>query len=162
MAKTQQLQIRVSAAQKALLKKRAAAAGLDVSTFVLRRALVDLEAQLEDLLALLADEREPRTTLARISGLLGSLDSASFRELTAALDVSRLAPFHQNYLAAMAEYRANQLGLPAPRWTMGVPALGEPYFPAGTDRVRPYLMRAAPVVFKRRNLFVDASVGDHL
>jgi uncharacterized protein (DUF1778 family) len=162
LAKTQQLQIRVSAAQKALLKKRAAAAGLDLSTFVLRRVLLDSEAQLEELLALLADEHEPRATLARIGGLLGALDSASFRELTAAIDVSRLTPFHQNYLAAMVEYRADQLGLPAPRWTKGVGALGEPYFPAGTDQVRTYLLRAAPIVFKRRNLFVDASVGDHL
>lgn len=162
MAKTQQLQIRVSAAQKALLKRRAAAAGLDVSTFVLRRVLVDTEAQLEDLLVALAAEREPRATLARVGGLLASLDSASFRDLTMALDVSRLTAFHQNYLAAMIEHRSSQLGMAAPAWTLRVPVLDEPYFPAGTDRLRPYLMREAPVVYKRRNLFVDAGVGDHL
>lgn len=162
MAKNQQLQIRVSAAQKALLKRRAAAAGLDVSTFVLRRVLVDTEAQLEDLMLTVAAEREPRATLARIGALLASLDSPSFRELTMALDVSRLTPFYQNYLAAMVEHRAAQLGVPAPAWTLRVAVLDEPYFPAGTDRLRPYLMREAPVVYKRRNLFVDAGVGDHL
>ncbi len=70
MAKSHQLQIRVSAGQKAALRRQARRAGLDMSTYVLARAL-----------------------------------------------------------------------------------------PA---RLRTYLLRSSPVAFKRRNLFVDATVGDRV
>lgn len=160
--KTQQLQIRVTAAEKALLKKRAAAAGMDLSSYVLRRALNPVEARLDELLHTLAEEREPKVVLAALNRVLADLESAAFREVVEALDVGRLSAFHRNYVAAMVEHRAAQLGIAPPRWTAGVEPETRPWFATELPQLRPYLLQVSPVVFKRRNLFVDATVGDHL
>ena len=160
--KSSQLQIRVTVAQKTLLKQRAAAAGLDVSSYVLRRALPPTETRWEDLLAALGSEAETASALAGLNAFLGSLDSPTFQEVVAHADIRRLSPFHQNYVAAMIEEVARRHGLPAPDWTAGIRPMDAPYFAGALPGLRPYLLREAPVAFKRRNLFVDVVAGDHL
>jgi hypothetical protein len=43
-----------------------------------------------------------------------------------------------------------------------VPPLDEPHFATPLRGLRLHLLRASPVAFKRRNIFVDSSVGDRV
>jgi hypothetical protein len=40
--------------------------------------------------------------------------------------------------------------------------LTEPYFPTPLKSLREHLLIAAPIPFKRRNIFVDASIGQRV
>ena len=59
----------------------------------------------------------------------------------------------------MFDQAATTKGVLTPSWTRDVVPLDEPYFATPLESVRPYLLRVAPVPFKRRNLFVDAAIG---
>jgi uncharacterized protein (DUF1778 family) len=159
--KSDQLQIRVTPADKAALKRLARRAGMDVSAYVLSRVRPAAAATLADLLRRLGREAD-RFALAEISDLLNSLAPAEFSAAVAGLDVVRLSPWLQNYVTAMIEQSAQQKGEPPPAWVHDVEPLERPWFAVSFASLRPYLLRVAPVAFKRRNLFVDATVGDRV
>lgn len=158
-SKSQHLQIRVTPCQKASLKRLAAGAGKDVSSYVLSRALPSARLRFEELLSLLGDGAEHRYALAELNDFLSALAPGELREATGHADLSRLSAFLQNYVAAMVEQACYRRGAPPPAWTCRVVPLETPYFAAPLKSLRPHLLRASPVPFKRRNLFVDAAVG---
>ena len=162
--KSQQLQIRVTAEQKALLKRLARNAGQDVSAYVLARALPEPRLRFGDIVRAIRDARDPRYALAELNDLLTGLTGAQLAEALAAPpeELWRLSPLFQNYVAAMVEQASAQRAVPPPPWVRDVPPLAEPYFAAPLKNLRLHLLRAAPVPFKRRNLFVDAGVGDRV
>ena len=100
--------------------------------------------------------------LADLNDLLSGLTAAAFTEIVDSLDLSELTPFLRNYVTAMIEQAGNQKGVPMPAWTRHVEPLEEPYFATPLASLRPHLLRAAPVAFRRRNLFIDATVGDRV
>jgi hypothetical protein len=159
--KTEQLQIRVTPAQKAALKRLARRAGTDVSSYVLSRVQAPLQTRIADILAVLRRERD-RFALAELNDILASLAPDQFGEAVAGVDVEGLSALLQNYVAAMVEHAAHQKAQPPPSWVHGVEPLEHPYFAVPFARLRPHLLRAAPVAFKRRNIFVDATVGDRV
>jgi hypothetical protein len=73
--------------------------------------------------------------------------------------VRHLDPLMQNYVAAMVEQAAAQRKRSAPAWTRNVVPLDEPWFATRLRGLRLHLLRASPVPFKRRNIFIDAGVG---
>lgn len=73
--------------------------------------------------------------------------------------VRALSPFLQNYVAAMVEQAAHKKSLAPPDWVRDIEPLSVPWFATPLSSLRMHLLRAAPVPFKRRNLFVDAAVG---
>jgi len=158
-SRSEQLQIRVTTAEKAALKRRARDAGLDVSAYVLARALPAADARLAGVVAALRDEDRRSYALAELHDLLGAVAPVEFAAVLGAVDVRGLAPYVQNYVAAMVEQAAHALGVAAPDWTREIPPLDEPHFATPLRSVRPYLLRAAPVAFRRRNIFADAPLG---
>jgi uncharacterized protein (DUF1778 family) len=160
--KSQQLQIRVTPDQKALLKRLARRAGVDVSSYVLARILPSSRSRIATILSALRREKDHRYALAELNDLLFSLAPAEFEEAVADVELDGLAPLLRNYIAAMVEHAANQKGEDPPRWVRNVEALEAPYFAAPFRRLRPHLLRAAPVAFKRRNIFVDSTLGDRV
>lgn len=157
--KSEQLQIRVTPAQKAELKRLARRAGTDLSSYVLARALPPLQLRVAAILRALRNDDERRFALAELHDVLVELPPHQFREALADVRVEGLSPFLQNYVAAMVEQAASQKGVAPPAWTRGIPPLDHPHFAVPFPRLRPHLLRAAPVAFKRRNIFVDAAVG---
>ena len=162
MPKSQQLQIRVSASQKATLRRQARRAGMDMSTYVLTRALPASAAKIAELVGALADADNPRFTLAELNDVLNGLSPSAFGEAVDGVDVGRLSPYLQNYVTAMVEHAAFQKSVAPPRWARDVEALMAPVFAVPFPRLRAHLLLAAPVAFKRRNLFVDATIGDRV
>lgn len=162
-AKSQQLQIRVTPAQKAVLKRLAGRAGQGVSAYVLARALPPPAGErFRELVALLADEAERRFALAELNAFLTTTPRAELAKAVADAPLTGVPPLFQNYVAAMVEMAAHRKGVPAPAWTRDVEPLAEPYFASDLPGLRLHLLRASPVPFRRRNLFVDSSLGDRV
>lgn len=166
-AKTEQLQIRVTPRQKATLKRQARAAGLDVSTYVLARVLPPKRDRFADLLRELGSSADHRFALADLHDFLADCGPQPFEEAlqetaVTAKGLASLSPFLQNYVAAMVEQAATQKSLMPPRWVRDILPLDAPYFAGALRSVRQYLLVVSPVPFKRRNLFVDATIGDRV
>lgn len=165
--KTQQIQIRVTPAQKAALKRRARAAGRDLSSYVLERVLPPEGEAWQEILGRLAESEASgggahRFVLAELNDFLSSRAPDELEPAIAEADLRGLAPFLANYVAAMAEQAAARAGVRTPVWTRSVEPLDEPYFATDLVSLRPHLLRESPVPYRRRNLFVDASVGDRV
>lgn len=158
-AKTLQLQVRVTAQQKAALRRHARAAGLGMSEYVLARALPAQDRQFSVLVRALGTASDHRPLLAELNDLLNACAPADFSDLFGEVTLTRLTPYLANYVAAMTEQAAHQKRLVAPAWTRDVRPLDEPQFATGLSSLRMHLLRSAPVPFKRRNIFVDAGVG---
>jgi uncharacterized protein (DUF1778 family) len=157
--RTQQLQIRVTPREKSALKRRARAAGQDLSAYVLALALPAVTTALGDILDALREGIDRRFALAELNDALASLAPFELEAAAGPIDVRALDPLWQNYVAAMVEQAARAKGVHAPIWTRDVIPLDTPHFATTLRTLRPYLLRVSPVAFKRRNIFVDASVG---
>ncbi len=164
-AKTEQLQIRVTKKQKADIRAWAQADGMDVSAWVLNQLLSAKRAQFSDLVSGLEGLGKSSHAFAALSDFLAGLSRSEF---TRVLDVPppngdhALPPQTSNYLAAMVEHTATQKQTRPPRWTSQVPAIAEPYFGTRIPELRFLLLRESPVAFRRRNIFVDSTVGDRV
>jgi hypothetical protein len=162
--KTEQLQIRVTTAEKQAIRRRAAAAGVDVSAYVLARALPPGGARFGQIVRALeaaGDERRSYV-LADLNDFLSELSPGELREAVGQGVVERLSNFEQNYVAAMVEHACVRKGVVPPAWTDGVPPLPRPRFATELLSLRPHLLRASPVAFKRRNIFIDSSIGNRV
>ena len=158
--KTRHIQIRVTSRQKAALKRLAAGAGQDLSSYVLGRVLPAAPRRFEELLSrLAAGDDEPRYALAELNDLLSSLARDELEEAVEHADVSGLSPWLANYVAAMVEHAGHLKGVAPPAWAGRVDPLEEAWFATPLKSVRLHLLRSSPVAFRRRNLFVDSSVG---
>lgn len=160
--KTSQLQIRVTPAQKAALKRLAERAGQDVSSYVLSRALPPSRARFHEILAALRSGADRRFALAELNDLLTGLTALELPHAVAEADVEGLGAVERNYVAAMVEHASVMKGVEPPAWAGEVEPLAEPYFATSLMSLREHLLRSSPVAFKRRNIFVDATVGDRV
>lgn len=161
-SKSEQVQIRVTPRQKTALKRLAAAAGQDVSSYILARALPAAGTRFGELMALLAREPERRYALAELNDLLSALGADELGEAVAHADVAGLSGLMQNYVAAMVEQACYLKGARPPSWTDRIDPLDAPYFAVPLESLRLHLLAASPVPFKRRNIFVDAALGDRV
>jgi hypothetical protein len=163
-ARTAQLQIRVSESQKKRLRRLAAAAGVDMSSYVLERALPGVGAEFDRLVSRLVSAAAQSYVWAAIHDLLQALPPADFGGAVAGAPVAQLPAVDANILAAMVEHAAVLKQVEAPAWAMSIAPLERPWF--GTSlrsaRVRLHLLQASPPAYKRRNLFVDSAVGDRV
>ena len=154
--KSEQIQIRVTAAEKRRLRQLARSAGLDVSAFVLARALPPAQERFQRAVSALKVEADRRYVLAELGEMLAPLGSGELEHTVGQADVSGLPPFAQNYLAATVEHLCARRGASLPGWTRIIAPLSEPWFATPLRSLRCHLLRSSPVAFKRRNLFVDA------
>ena len=157
--KTHQLQIRVSAEDKARIRARAASAGMDVSKWVLQRVLPPVEREFQALCRELASRPDARSfTFAELQDWLNRLTGGELVRAVCHAPEARLAPFEANYLAATVEHAAAIKGTSPPGWTDAVEALETPWFASSLKSLRLHLLTHSPPPFRRRNLFIDSSV----
>ncbi len=159
MHKTSQIQIRVSQDDKDLIRAAAARSGLDMSTWILQRLLLEPDRQFRHLLAQLSRSESPALFVELISFLENST-AAELRAIENRMEeFEALGPIAQNYVCALVEQRAYQLGTVPPAWVRSIPPLTDPYFGTRLKSLRPYLLVNSPVAFKRRNIFIDSGLG---
>ncbi|MBX3174265.1 MAG: hypothetical protein KF709_07620 [Gemmatimonadaceae bacterium] len=161
-ARTLQLQIRVTPQQKAALRARARAAGVGMSEYVLARVLPESRDRFRALVAALANTADARAVLAELNEMLTGLSASELAAAVEQAELRGLSLYLANYLAAMVEKAADRKRVMPPAWTRRVEPLESPHFASSLVSLRPHLLRNAPVPFKRRNIFVDASIGDRV
>jgi hypothetical protein len=159
-AKTTHLQIRVAPAEKAAIQRAARRAGMDMSAWVISRLLPAAGARFAELVAVVAaGEGGERFALAELNTLLTGLGAGELAEATAAPPPAGLPATWANYVAAMVEYACARRSIAPPAWTHAIPPLASPLFGSTLTSLRLYLLTHSPPPFRRRNIFVDATVG---
>ena len=161
-AKTEQLQIRVTPEEKRTLRRLARKAGQRMSSYVLARVLPPASVHFAEMLGRLARNEDARFALAELNGLLADLPAIQFGVVLEDADLCGLSAYHQNYVVAMVDLAAERKQVAPPSWTREVRPLATPHFAVPMPRLRPHLLRASPAAFKRRNIFIDSSVGDRV
>jgi hypothetical protein len=156
--KSQQLQIRVSRAEKSAIERAARRAGMDMSSYVLSRVLSLPAAQFQRHANTAASD-EPSYGLAELNTLLTELPAADLEEAVAEPPTATLTPFVANYVAAMVELACARRNIAIPRWTRAVPPLDVPWFATQVLALRHYLLTHSPAPFRCRNLFIDSTLG---
>jgi len=114
------------------------------------------------LLEALREDDQRSFALAELNDLLSGLTAGALRGAVEQAVLAGLTPYLRNYVAAMVEVAAHQRQVPPPAWVREVEPLETPHFVTALASLRLHLLRAAPVPFKRRNIFVDASIGDRV
>jgi len=71
-------------------------------------------------------------------------------------------PYRLNYVTAMVEVAAHRAGVIPPLWTASVKPLDTPYFIDPSLSLRAHLLTASPPPFRRRNIFIDSTIGDRV
>ena len=160
-AKSAQLQIRVSPAEKSAIQRNARRAGMDMSAYILARVLPASARRFQDLTEACRDSQGTRFALAELNSWLAGLGAGELHEAVRAAPPT-LAPFLANYVTAMVEYACAQHGLVPPAWTRTIAPLAEPVFGSTLMSLRLQLLTHSPAPFRRRNIFIDATVGDRV
>lgn len=159
--KSRQIQIRVSPQQKAAIARAARQAGVGMSAYVLARLLPAPARRFQELTAACADSGDARFALAELNAWLAGLGAGELQEALAS-PPARLTPYLANYVAAMTEVACARTGVAAPSWTGAIAPLDEPVFGSELMSLRLYLLTHSPAPFRRRNIFIDASVGSRV
>jgi hypothetical protein len=160
-SKTTQLQIRVSKRQKSAIQGAAKRAGLDMSTYVLSRVLSAPAARFEALIEAAAGPA-PSFALAELNSLLSKLIAGELRDAVAHWPSTTLSPYLANYVAAMVEYACGRRGMAPPAWTRSIVPLADPFFATSLQSLRIHLLIRSPAPFRRRNIFIDSTLGARL
>jgi uncharacterized protein (DUF1778 family) len=157
--KTAQLQLRLTAAEKRAIARAARGARMDMSSYVLHKVLGAHEAHAAELMRRLTDEQVRRYAIAELHDLLAALGPDELRQAIAAPPPARLTAEVANYVAAMVEYACGKRGIEAPAWTRAIEPLAIPVFGSQLKSLRLHLLANSPPPFKRRNIFIDTSIG---
>lgn len=160
--KKSQLQIRVTGADKAAIQSAAQRAGMGMSTYVLSKVLSAGNVRLRECIAACAEASTLGYGLAELNSFLASLTPPEFRDAVACAPEIKLTPFAANYVAAMIEYGCARCGISTPAWTGEIAPLTEPIFGTSLESLRLHLLTHSPAPFRRRNIFIDATLGDRV
>ncbi len=132
-----------------------------MSEWLLARALPEPATRLGRLVRSVGDGHS-HAAWAEIIETLQGLTGVDFELAVQGLDVGALSERDANYLAALVEMAAARVGRRPPGWTRSVAPLPTPWFGTRLRRLREHLLVHAPVVFRRRNIFIDSAVGDRV
>ncbi len=102
----------------------------------------------------------PTYVLAEVNDLLTKTSAAQIDSLGAPVIDD---PYLANYVAAMVEQAAYRQGnLRPPGWTSAIAPLAQPVFATPWMGLRAHLLIESPVPFRRRNIFIDSTIGDRV
>ena len=97
--------------------------------------------------------------LAEMNDLLTAADRSAVESLP---EPEISDPYRLNYVTAMVELAAHRTGTLAPLWATRVKPLDAPVFIDPSLSLRLHLLTVSPVPFRRRNIFIDSSLGDRV
>ncbi|MCA9400826.1 MAG: hypothetical protein KC713_04310 [Candidatus Omnitrophica bacterium] len=160
--KTSQLQIRVSPQEKKAILQKAKKANLGISEWVLSKALPPAQQAFVELLKQLRHASDPKYVLADIHDFLSKASADEFDLMVKDPLPPGLSDYLANYVTAMIEYTADQKGRTPPSWTREVTSLEAPVFGSDLKSLRLYLLTHSLPPFRRRNIFIDSSVGHRI
>ena len=131
-----------------------------MSSWVLQRALPAPQAVFTSLVGQLGRQADQGSYLwAELNDWLEGLTADEFTIAVAVDPELPLNSYVANYLAAMVELTAHRKGVGPPEWTQVIAPLDQPVFASGIQGLRLHLLISSPPPFRRRNIFIDTSVG---
>lgn len=161
--RSEQLQIRVSTAEKAAIRRAAEHAGMDMSAYVLSRAVPTPAMRLQASIESCAGPAPSSFGLAELNTLLARWTAGELRDAIATPPPTAiLTPFLSNYIAAMIEQACERRSVRVPSWVRAIEPLREPAFGSTLKSLRLHLLTHSPPPFRRRNIFIDATIGDQV
>ncbi|OGQ23188.1 MAG: hypothetical protein A3I05_02845 [Deltaproteobacteria bacterium RIFCSPLOWO2_02_FULL_44_10] len=162
-AKSEYLQIRISLSIKKKIQTAAQKAGLGMSEWIFLRLFPPLQEKFEHLVEQLAKLSEQKMAYAELHDFLKNLSAMEFEQAVFFKPkLSSLSELEQNYVVAMVEVAAHQKGIQVPTWTQEIAPLPQPYFGSSFKNLQLYLLAHSPVPFRRRNIFIDATIGERI
>ncbi|HEX6767006.1 MAG TPA: hypothetical protein VF103_16030 [Polyangiaceae bacterium] len=129
---------------------------------MLRALAPGASARFVELVRMLGKKSLDPFALAELHDFLQALGSAEFVQALRTSPDARLDDVSANQLAAMIETRAARLGVRPPEWVELISPLRRPWFATELLGLRAHLLCHSPAAFRRRNLFVDATLGDRV
>ena len=157
--KSTQLQIRLTRAEKAAMQQAARRAGMDLSAYVLSRVRSPVAVGFARCLAGGRELGSSRLALASLHALLVRLTAGELSDAVELAPPAGMSRELENYVAAMVEQACANAGIPPPAWTSSIAPLAEPWFGSALHSLRLHLLTHSPPPFRRRNLYVDATLG---
>lgn len=133
-----------------------------MSAYVLSRVLSAPAARFQECIAGCACHGTSSFALAELNSLLSALTPSEMRDAIAVPPSINLTPFLANYVAAMVEYGCARCSVAPPAWTRSVVPLDEPAFGTTLQSLRLHLLTHSPPPFRRRNIFIDSSLGKQI
>ena len=100
--------------------------------------------------------------LAEINRFLTRLEKSDFPLAVALAPQFDIPAIQLNYLAAMIETAADQKNSLPPSWVAEVEPLFEPFFVSNLKSILPHLLLNTPVAFRKRNIFIDSTIGNQV
>jgi hypothetical protein len=135
---------------------------MGMSAYVLTRVLPVRAVEFERLVSACADPETLRFALSALGRWLETLDRRELAEAVAARPALDREGYVANYIAAMVETASVSSGVSPPAWVATIAALREPVFGSALEALRLHLLTHSPPPFRRRNLFIDASLGERV
>lgn len=160
--KNDQIQLRVSTKKKSLIMRAARRAGLSMSEYIMAKLLPGNMRKFEALMKALSKGAHQSYLLAELNDFLNHLLPQAFIEAVAQAPSVKLSIYQQNYVAAMIELAAHKKLVNAPAWVKEIPPLEQPVFGSDLKGLRLHLLLSSPPPFRRRNIFIDSSLGDRV
>ena len=162
--KSEQLQIRVSKQEKAAIRGKAKSANQDMSEWILSQIFPDTSKTFQKLLdELKVKKKQERSyVLAAINDFLAELSPGELTRAVSDVESAKLGDFELSYVSAMVEYICNIKGVQVPDWALNSPCLTAPYFGSDIQSLRLHLLSNSPAPFRKRNIFIDSSIGDRI
>ncbi len=159
------LQLRLSPPQKEAIRQAANASHISMSEWILKKLFPPSSDAFWRLVREL--EKHENTdkqslALASLNDFLNGLASIDFPVAVQNIPPNHIGVYVANYLAAMLETAAHRLGVPPPSWVREIRALSTPVFGTQLESLRLYLLTNSPLAFRRRNIFIDATIGDRV
>lgn len=162
-AKSEYLQIRISPLVKKRIQKEADKTKMGMSEWILLKLFPPAVWQFRELIQNLGRSSKKSLVYAEINHFLKYLSSPELEQICSqAPTLTYLSPLEQNYLAAMVEVSCSLKGVRMPSWTGEIKPLPTPYWGSSLESLRLYLLVHSPVPFKKRNIFIDSTIGDSI
>lgn len=134
---------------------------MDLSAWVLSKVFQNTRVVFMEKIAVLekASEAEQSYAFADLADFVKSLSRLELSEIFSSASIFGLSAERANYVAAMLEMRARQMGVPTPQWLFDIEPLSVPYFGTELKSLRPYLLQVSQAPFKSRNIYIDTALG---
>jgi len=158
------LQIRLSEKEKHWIEREAKAHDLSTSEWVRSIAVPQKNTLFQEIIERVAETEEEHKSFAyaELHDFLAELKPEEFSVVLRLGPQKKCESQDANIVAAMVEFTAYKLGQKNPGWVNEVAPLKTPFFSSQLMSLRLYLLRNSPILFRRRNLFIDTSIGGRI
>lgn len=158
--KTDFIQIRISKDEKKRFAKLAKLQGQSLSEWIISKLSSDSSSiEIKKIYAKLRKAEDSSYILALLNDYLMNMPELlwndALKDSPENIDIENLC-----YIASMIERATEIRGLELPQWVKDIGPLSKPYFGSKLKNLRMYLLINSPIAFRKRNIFIDASVGD--